>query len=78
MPRARGTRISSDFSSKGWLFGWCLPDDGNHAGCVGSFTSSLNHHTYTCSCDCHASAEKPNKNGGNLASLGVSDAESNL
>jgi len=76
MPRARGTRISSDYSSKGYLFGWCM--DEMHERCIVSFDSRLTDHTYTCSCDCHASAEKPNKNGGNLASLGVSDPESNL
>ena len=76
MPRRRGTRISSDYSSKGYLFGWCM--DEVHERCITSFDSRLTDHTYTCSCDCHTNAEKPNKNGANLAPLGVSDAESNL
>ena len=76
MPRARGTRISSDHTPKPNLFGWCM--DEVHERCIVSFDSRLTDHTYTCSCDCHTNAEKPNKNGGNLASLGVSDAESNL
>ena len=78
MPRRRGIRASSYDSYRGPLFGWCLPDDANHDRCVGNFTSSLTDHLYVCSCDCHTSAEKPNKNGGNLASLGVSHPESNL
>lgn len=84
MPRARGTRASSYDSYRDPLFGWCLPDDANHDKCVGNFTSSLTDHLYTCSCTCHAeshrhpSTQKPNKNGANLAPLGVSDAESNL
>ena len=57
MPRARGTRISSDYSSKGWLFGWCLPDDGVHEKCVGTFTSRLTDHNYRCSCPCHAESD---------------------
>lgn len=62
MPRSRGTRIRKDEPARVWLFGWCLPGDGNHDNCVATFTSSLNDATYACSCTCH----------------GVSDAEANL
>lgn len=53
MPRRGSTRISSDHPPPPHLFGWCLPDDGNHDKCVGGFTSNLTGHTYTCSCTCH-------------------------
>ena len=76
MPRARGTRIRSDHTPKGSVFGWCIDDV--HERCIVSFASRLTDHTYTCSCDCHTNAEKPNKNGANLAPLGVSHAETNL
>ena len=75
MPKTRGTRISSDHAPKPNLFGWCM--DAVHERCIVSFDSRLTDHTYRCSCTCHTSAEKPNKNGANLAPLGVSHAESN-
>ncbi len=74
--KTRGTRTSSDHTPKGSMFGWCM--DQVHERCIVSFPSRLTDHIYTCSCTCHTSAEKPNKNGANLAPLGVSDAESNL
>lgn len=59
MPRARGTRISSDYSSKGYLFGWCM--DEVHERCITSFDSRLTDHTYRCSCPCHGvSDDLPN------------------
>lgn len=82
MPRSRGTRISSDHTPKGSVFGWCM--DEVHERCIVSFASRLTDHLYTCSCTCHAeshrhpSTQKPNKNGANLAPLGVSDPASNL
>lgn len=73
--KTRGTRVSSDHTPKGSVFGWCM--DQVHERCIVSFDSRLTDHTYTCSCDCHTSAEKPNKNGENSAPFGVSHAESN-
>ena len=75
MPRRRGTRIRSDHAPKPNLFGWCM--DGVHERCITSFDSRLTDHTYTCSCTCHTGAEKPNENGENLASLGVSGTKLN-
>jgi hypothetical protein len=54
--KARGTRISSDHTPQGSMFGWCM--DEVHERCIVSFDSRLTDHTYTCSCTCHSHMDR--------------------